>query len=397
MKKLIALLLALVMVFALVACGTSGDQPTGEPSNESGSATAVTYENYAYDRSWPEETLKIGVELFNPTDDTWLGVKTYFDYLASIFNIEFIYSEAISSAEQEFAFIDSCAAAGCKGIYAYYNASGPSAIMNATSQGMYYVGIADYYDRFLDNEYYVGGYSFSDENGLSGDYTAGYELGYNLAMQDVKHIVYASGETKVAMFKDRAQGFYDGVAAAQADGSTAQFDPEVDVIGGWPDAPTFPALQTAALTADYDAVGSANDIAYWLQPVSDAGKEMKMACIGTVSASYKSYVEDGTISVIVYDAPEFVHGAPMIMLINACTGYNALTKNDDGTPRLQHVYRWTVDSAEMFNEIYEKHNAGEFYISAEETAILLGGLNPNASLELMDQIYNVTMEETMSK
>jgi hypothetical protein len=396
MRKLIALLLTLVMVFALVACGDSGSTNNDIP-NKPGTVAEVTYENYAFDRSWPEETLKIGVVLFNPTDDTWLGVKAYFDYLAKIFNIDFIYSEAISSAEQEFAFIDSCAAAGCKGIFAYYNASGPSAIMNATSQGMYYVGITEYYDRFVDNEYYVGGYTFTDESGLSGDYTAGYALGYSLAMQDVKHIVYASGETKVAMFKERAQGFYDGVAAAQEDGSTAQFDPEVDVIGGWPDAPTFPSLQTAALTADYDAVGSATDIAYWLQPVEDAGKEMKMACIGTVSTSYKSYVEDGTISVIVYDAPEYVHGAPLIMLINACTGYSELAKNADGTPRLQHVYRWTVDSAELFNEIYEKHAAGEFYISAEETAMLLGGLNPNASLDLMDEIYDVTMEEAMGK
>lgn len=405
MKKLIALLLALVMVFALVACGeqTPGSsEPNGPAVSDpvdtpSDSVVAVTYENYAFDRSWPEETLKIGVELFNPTDDTWLGVKAYFDYLASIFNIEYIYSEAITSAEQEFAFIDSCAAAGCKGIYAYYNASGPSAIMNATSQGMFYVGIADYYDRFVDDEYYVGGYTFASENGLSGDYTAGYELGYSLAMQDVEHIVYASGETKVAMFKDRAQGFYDGVAAAQADGSTARFDPEVDVIGGWPDAPTFPALQTAALTADYDAVGSANDIAYWLQPVSDAGKQMKMACIGTVSASYKSYVDNGTISVIVYDAPEYVHGAPMIMLINACTGYGELTKNADGTPRLQSIHRWTVDSPELFNEIFSKHSAGEFYVGGKDVAMLLGGLNPNASLDLMDAIYDVPMDEVMGK
>ena len=32
MKKMIALLLALVMVFALVACGNTGDQPTGDPN-----------------------------------------------------------------------------------------------------------------------------------------------------------------------------------------------------------------------------------------------------------------------------------------------------------------------------------------------------------------------------
>lgn len=403
MKKLIALLLALVMVFALVACGTGSEQPSGDPgtsTNDPANTPAVetlTYENYAYDRSWPEETLKIGVVLFNPTDDTWLRVKDYFDYLASVFNIEYVYSEAIGSAEQEFQFINSCAAAGCKGIYAYYNVAGPASIMEATRLGMYYVGITDYYDRFLDEPYFVGGYNFVSADGKSGDWTAGYELGYNLAMQGVKHIVYSSGETKVGMFKERAEGFYAGVAAAQAEGSSVRFDPATDVLGGWPDVPAFAPLQTAALTSDYDAVASATDISYWFQPVSDSGKQMKMACIGSVSDSYKSYVENGTVTVIVYDCPEYIHGAPMTMLINSCTGHDELSRNADGTPRLQDVYRWTINSVDLFMEIYNKHAAGEFYVPAETVAQLLGGLNPNASAELMNQVYSVTMEQAMGK
>ena len=372
MKKLVALLIALALFAFMFAACDSGTSETTPGSEE------IPTEDYAFDRSWPETTLKIGVELFNPSDDTWLNVKAYFDHLAAIYNIEFIYSEAIGSPEQEFAFINSCAAAGAKGIFAYYNASGPSSIMETMRLGMYYVGVTDYYDRFIDSEYFVGGYSFLGADGKNGDYTAGYELGYNLAKQGVKHIVYGSGETKVGMFKQRAEGFYAGVAAAQAEGATVKFDKELDVIGGWPDAPGFAPLQTAALTADYDAIGSATDIAYWFQPVEDAGKQMKMACIGSVSDSYKPYVESGVVSTIVYDAPEFVHGAPMIMLINACTGHPELAKNADGTPRLQHVYRWTVNSPELFMEIYNKHATGEFYVSKEDTAKLLGGLNSKA-------------------
>lgn len=391
MKKFIAMLLALVMVLSLVACGSSDDGA----ADDGAAASGVTFEDYAYDGTWPEETVKIGVVLFNPTDDTWLRVKDYYDYLATIFNIEYIYSEAIASPEQEFQFINSCAAAGCKGIYGYYNSAGPASIMEATRLGMYYTGIADYYDRFLDNEFYVGGYEFVSADGKNGDYTAGYELGYNLAKQDTKHIVFASGETKVAMMADRTQGFCDGVAAAQAEGAPVKFDPEVDLIGGWPDAPTFAPQQTAALTSDYDAVGSATDLAYWFQPVADAGKQMKMAAIGSVSDSYKPYFEDGTVSVIVYDCPEYVHGAPMIMLLNCCTGHPELAKNADGTPRLQAVNRWTVSSNETFLEIYNKHAANEFYVSAQDVGMVLGGLNPNASLELMDQVYAVTMDEVM--
>ena len=42
MKKIIAMLLALVMVFGLVACGGSGDQPTGDPAPTQGTDPAPT-------------------------------------------------------------------------------------------------------------------------------------------------------------------------------------------------------------------------------------------------------------------------------------------------------------------------------------------------------------------
>ena len=51
MKKIFAMLLAIVMVFALVACGNTGSQQTGEPAptgsqpSESTTPTGPVYDN----------------------------------------------------------------------------------------------------------------------------------------------------------------------------------------------------------------------------------------------------------------------------------------------------------------------------------------------------------------
>jgi ABC-type sugar transport system substrate-binding protein len=127
MKKLIALLLALVMVFALVACGNPGGEQTGEPA-PTGSQPADPNPGTEGPKTdskgrYPAETIKIGFVNYDPTAEQYLALENYFDYLAENYNIEVMSSEALNSAEGEMAFIDACAAAGCKAIFGYYNVS----------------------------------------------------------------------------------------------------------------------------------------------------------------------------------------------------------------------------------------------------------------------------------
>lgn len=74
MKKIVALMLALMMVFTLVACGggASGEQPSGEQPSGSGQP----------ETSAPEETAPVGGEVTDvETGDAWYfeadGVKVY--------------------------------------------------------------------------------------------------------------------------------------------------------------------------------------------------------------------------------------------------------------------------------------------------------------------------------
>ncbi|MCF0142382.1 MAG: hypothetical protein HUJ75_03285, partial [Parasporobacterium sp.] len=196
MKKVLALVLSLGMIICLLAgCGgnSGSNEPAPAPAADATGGAAAPEGGYALDKSWPAEKVKIGVVTFDTSDENYLGVVDYYESLKDYFNIEFMYSESIADAAAEMAYIDSCAAAGCKGIIAYYNVAGAESMKAATSKGMYYWGVEQYYNDMKDDPFYAGCYTFQDPDdptGMNGDFLGGYELGYALGKQGRKHVVF---------------------------------------------------------------------------------------------------------------------------------------------------------------------------------------------------------------
>ena len=398
MKKFVAIILALVMVLALAACGQSS-APAATPAESSAPAESRAAETAGIklDGSWPEEKVKIGVIAFDTTDESFMGVMNYFDYLTKYFNVEFTVSEAIQSAEHEFQFIDSCAAAGCKGIFAYYNVAGAESIKHAMDQGLYYWGMAEFYEAVKSDPHFVGCYEFADPNnsGKNGDYLGGYELGYTMGKAGLNHIAFCNGGASfgVQMFIDRQQGFFDGIAKAQEEGSTTKFDPATDVIEGFPNDAYF-AAQAAFFSADYDGVVSSFDAFTWFQPIIESGKDIKVGCIGTVSDTYKNFVDNGTVIALVYDCPEVVFGSAFADLMNAITGHNDLCVDKDGFALKNPTQRWTLNGSEDFNKVYNKHETeGSYFISADEMASILGAVNENATVDDVCAMFNKSLDD----
>lgn len=382
MKKLLALLLTLCLALG-VCLSASAEAPV------------------ALDGSWPEEKVKIGMLTFDTSDEVYLGLQEYYESLKDAFNIEFMYSESIADAAAEFAFIDACAAAGCKGIIAYYNVAGAEAIKECTSKGMYYWGIEQFYEEVKNDPYYVGCYTFmnpEDPSAHNGDYLGGYALGYALGTQGRKHVVFCSGGAAfgVQMFIDRQDGFFAGIAAAQAEGSDVVCDPEKDVIAGWPGTDDFAAAQTAALAADYDAVASSFNVAMWFQPVMESGKDIKLASIGRVSDTYKAFVDMGVVTALVYDCEEVVFGAAIPAILNSVTGHTDLVRNADGSAMKNYTQRWIVTDATSFDAIYDLHAQGKFFVTPEQVASALGALNPDATMQTVVDVYNQSMEDALA-
>lgn len=407
-KKILALVLCGCLSGAMLAgCGGSG---TGAASG-GGSDSAASTENAAANTSdagssaaadvsdFPAESIKIGVEAFDTTDEQFMALQEYLDYLEDNMNIEFMYSESIANAEGEMDFIDSCASAGCKAIFAYYNVS-PEAIQRAIDQGMVYWGTEQYADDYADNDMYVGCYTFTEDGSSeNGDYLGGYQLGYSLGEQGVKHVFYCNGGASfgVQMFIDRQAGFEAGIAAAQADGCEISYDPSTDVIEGWPGTDDFTAAVGAKLSGDYDGAAVSFNAATLFQPINDAGKadSIKIAAIGGVNDTYYDAFNDGLVSTIVYDCEEVVFGNGIVQIINAVTGHKDATRDGDKPGRVL-TYRWTLQDPDEFNKIYEKHNNGEYYVTAEDVANLCVERNSDVTFDKVNDYYSsFTLENTV--
>ena len=87
MKKALAILLVLMMAVGMLAgcssdnSGGGGTQnPGGTDTQNPGGDTGIKL-----DGSWPTEKVKIGIATFNPTDESFISLMEYYDYLAKHF------------------------------------------------------------------------------------------------------------------------------------------------------------------------------------------------------------------------------------------------------------------------------------------------------------------------
>lgn len=265
MKKLLAIVLSLALAMSLVSI-----------------AAAEVVE--------PTKPIKIGMEIYDPTDQEFLELKDYFDnYLAPAMNITFIYSEALSDADGEAAFIDNCAAAGCDAIMGYYNVAGAEAAWRAIENGMYFTyGDTAMWEELKEEPLYLGAITY----GANGDFEAGYAMGKYLADAGCKKIVYSNGAADfgVEMFINRGAGF-----AAGAEGA------EIITVSGFPGNDAFSSQQNSALTTEgVDAVATSfNALSGWAQPVAAAGIDVPLATIGVVSEDFVNAMNGGQIDLLV--------------------------------------------------------------------------------------------------
>ncbi len=410
-KRLLALVLTAAMAITMVGCGSNGTKESTNNDANAAPTTAATEgtdkaedsttdttqePTLALDKSWPEETVLIGFECFDTTDDQFLAIQKYYEYLAQYFNFKIMYSESIASAEDELKFIENCASAGAKAVIGYYNVSGGEAVQLCADKGMYYWGGADkaiIYDKFVDNEYYLGGY-----DGGNADYDSGYAMAKSLIDQGCEKLVYTSGgrDFGIDFFIKRSDGFYAAVEEANAS------NPNIEVVydvSGWPGTDAFTAEQTKVCDMEFDGLACSTTAAVWFQPLSNTNKinTVKLATMGSVGDLYKDFVEGGIVTVLVYENEEVQFGGAIPAILNAVSGNGAAIRNN-GKAGNYEVARWIVTNADQYNDIYGKHTAGEYYVTAEDVAKCIVNFNAEASYATFEEVYSgKTLEAAVGK
>ncbi len=363
-----ACLLAFVLTVSLAACGggsgSTGVLPEGE--------------------KYPAETVKIGVVTFDPTAEQFLAVKGYFDYLKTKINIDVIYSEAIGNAEGELAFIESCAAAGCKAIIGYFNVARVASVQLCIDKGMYYFGVAEeptVYDAFKDNPMYLGGWYNETQN-----YDAGHDMAQALIDAGCKRLVYVSGgrDYGVQMFIDRSKGFMAAIDEAKQAGKDVEL---VADVGGWPELGTYKPAQDDAIQQGFDGLGCSFGAATWYQALSNAGMtdSVKIAAIDAFSDLTKSAWESGQmVCTPIETTSAFGMGVPL--LLNALDGAEDAYRDNGLAPRVE-VSWWVIKSAEEYAAYSDIETGGIWCWNAEDILSVVKGVNADATFADVAALY----------
>ncbi len=375
MKKLLALILALVMALSLVACGAPAD--ANKPADD-GAATppADAVESTTY----PEKTVKIGVEIYDPTDGETIAMQEYFNALvADGLNVEFIYSEAIANAEAEAKFIDDCYNAGCKGMIGFYCIAMGEAVQKCVDYGMYYWGAgldgAEVIEKFQDNPYVLDAVSYGN-----GDYDGGYALGEYFGEKGAKKVIYASGgaDFGVPMFVGRREGFK---AAAE------KYGLEYIEVSGFP-GDAFFADQAAALSEEVDGVAASfNGLDFWAQPIATAGKTetVPLATIGSITQGYADAFKSGTVAFMsCSNVSRFALGVALI--VNAVDG-NAETLQENGRIGIYNSAMWNLTNAD---EAQTAADLSAKVYELDHLKQLMVNLNPEASSKTLADLVEAS-------
>lgn len=367
-RIVLACLLTLVVVLSVVGCG-GGSGSTGV---------------LAPGEQYPAETVKIGVVAFDPSAEQFLAVKSYFDYLETKINLDFIYSEAIGNAEGELAFIESCAAAGAKAIIGYFNVARVASVQLCIDKGMYYFGVAEeptVYDAFKDNPMYLGGWYNETQN-----YDAGHDMAQALIDAGCKRLVYVSGgrDYGVQMFIDRSKGFMDAIAEAQAAGKDVEL---VADVGGWPELGTYKPAQDAAVQTGFDGLGCSFGAATWYQALLNAGMtdSVKIAAIDAFSDLTKNAWNNGQMVCTPIETTS-MFGAGIPLLLNALAGDGDVTRMDGKAPRIS-ISWWVIKSAEDYNAYSDIETGGIWCWNAEDVLSVVKAVSPDATYQAIADLY----------
>lgn len=392
MKKLLALLCVLAMALSLVACG-------GESGNESAAQVESEVVNgIALDGTWPAETIKIGIVNMDVTNAAYKLSASYCDYLETKFNLEFIQSEGIDTVEAEFAFIEQCAAAGCKAIIGWRNVGGIATIKLCTSKGMYY-WMAEKNDtilsRNLDNEYMLGYLNFGENE----DYAKGYSWGKALIEAGCKRVVYMAGGASfgISIFKNREEGFYAAIEEAQAIGVDIEVIYQIDAFPG---TDGYAPAQSAAIDLKPDGVADSVSIEYWVQPMNSAGLldgSVKFATNMDVNEDNAEFYRMGLIASGIQSETTLSYIAPAIpLIINLCNGHTELTRSADGSPVPASTPAWSITTAEQMDAMLSFYESGNFFLTAEQMTQFFPEFNPDASMDDYQEFFgSYTFEKAL--
>ena len=357
-SRMMMVVVGLMLMLVLAACGEDQSSP-GSKDNEKKTESSVP-------------TKKIGVQIYDATDSEVVAFKRYYkDYIEDNYNVEFIFSETIDTAEAERTSAENFINQGVEAIISFSDQDRMGIIKMAGDAGIYYaIGAGtlndEQFDAVKDLEYYLGsiGPSLAEEE----------EIGYAMAKYYIEEgyknfLLYTGGYPFVDMHKMRTDGMvraFEEVGVtynAQENGQIGNFDSEkysITTIDGFPDDsgaffgtagelvndPNLEVVLTAALGLEFFGT-----------PIAQSGADLAM---GTVASFTEAYNEGFEADQVNYLSGKFASsiGPIFAAVYNAMNDNADVVRNDGEAFRIDQGY-WTATDKKQFSEMYQLSNSVE--------------------------------------
>lgn len=207
--KLASLAMVGVMTMGLlVGCGSTVSN--GSNTNETAVREQVKEETPAQDTG---KKVKIGVLVADVSGEEAQGFRSYYEnYVANNYNVEFNYTDALASAEEEKSAIEKFASQGCDAIISLSSSDRAMQIETCEEYGVYYAiasGVLDdeQYETYKGYEHFVGQVGPSNQT----EFEAGQAMGAYFKEQGVKSVAMYGAFIPNPMHVYRAAGVLVGL------------------------------------------------------------------------------------------------------------------------------------------------------------------------------------------
>ncbi len=205
-KAISVIMIGLMAVGALAGCGADKDDTSKQGSE-------VSAEPAAEEDTESGETVKIGVLVADVSGEEAQGFRAYYEnYIASNYNVEFDYTDALEDAAGEKAAIEKFASQGYDAVISLSSNDRAMQIETCEEYEVYYAiasGVLDdeQYETYKGYEYFVGQIGPSN----AAEFEAGKEMGAYFKEQGVENVAMYGAFIPNPMHVYRAAGVIAGL------------------------------------------------------------------------------------------------------------------------------------------------------------------------------------------
>ena len=300
---------------------------------------------------------KIGILVADVSSEEAQGFRSYYEnYIAGNYDVEFSYTDALESAEDEKTAIEKFASQGCQAIISLSSSDRAQQIETCEKYGVYYAiasGVLDdqQYETYKNYEYFAGQVGPSNAT----EFEAGKEMGSYYKEQGVSKVALYGAFIPNPMHVYRVAGVLAGLGCTYA---------------GADDMDTMTGQIFQDQSVDISKVEGDVEIAAYLQGYGDTTTDELNAAIQKAPDAFDSFTEtnekamkDGKLTYLAGKYSSSI-GPVFALVMNAING-NVIRDEDGNAPSISQGYLVATD-VDTFDQ-YTVADSGDAPIYDKET------------------------------